>query len=319
MEDNNILTCEYNNQYTKDELDILNMEVTPEIEAVLATMLMEKAMKDALSYVPMVQGPDTERTLLDNLDLFEDYISLTNERAPYQAKWETPRYARNMWWSLFKEEMDYNWMELDLFEGKLEGRMRLVTPTEDQWNKAKAIRKMIYGRCIRTQNRRRTMTYGIYLKAKAATEKCQAFWKTADGIKLSNLNDMRSSVWNAITDLDCTWEDYNNLVNLEFNKYWTTGDTEEIDGMELMANTITEYMDMLEDASHSEDAEMDAVESKASGYWNHRNAAKSFHVAKDKVLADETEEAYQRSLVDFMDTYLCGTNNTLSSENGAHC
>lgn len=319
MEDNNILTCEYPNQYTNDQLDVLNMEVTPEIEAVLVTMLMEKAMKEALSVVPMVQGPDTERALMDNLDLFEEYISLTNEREPLQKKWESLRYARNMWWSLFKEEMDHNWLELDVFDTKLNLRMRTVNPTEEQWNKAKAIRSMIQGRCARTQQRRRNMTYGIYLKAKAATEKCQAFWKTADGIKLSNLNDMRSSVWNAITDLDCTWEDYNNLVNLEFNKYWTTGDTEEVDGMELMANTITEYMDMLEDASHSEDSEADATQYSTRGYWDHKNAAKSYYQGRAKVVADDAEEAYQRSLMEFAESYLMGANTSPSSEYGACC
>lgn len=304
MEDNNMFVPEYDGQYTKDEIDVLNMEVTPEIEAILNTMLLEKAASDAEGYVPASMGTDMERELSNNLDLFEDYIRISAERDMYQKGWETIRYARSSWWSLFKEEMDENWMELVLFDTKLDKRMLSVQPTDEQWKKARTIRSMIHARCVRKQQARREYTYSIYLKAMAATKKCREYWNTPAGKELSRLNDERSTIWGMISDLDCTWEDYNNLIGMEINKYWTNGDTEEVDSMEMMCTSVYETMDLLEDASHEEDSQYNAPQSKSRGYWNYKSAAISVYQGKAAMVAKEVDDAYTKCLMEFMDSYL---------------
>lgn len=318
MEDN-ILMCEYRGQYTDEELALLNMEITPEIEKILGDALLEKAMKDAVMYVPQYgNSVDVERELMNNIDLFEEYIRLSKEREQYQVQWEALRYARSAWWSLFKEEMEAPWLEYDKYVAMLDRRMLVVQPTNDQWNKAMSLKSLIFQRAMMKQQDRRGITYPIYLKAMDATRKCQAFWNTKAGHTLSVLNKERSAVWNAISTLNCTWEDYNNLINTEINPYWTNGDTEEVDSMELMCTSVYETLDMLEDASHEEDAQYSSPESRSIGYWSFRNQAIAMHIAKQRSLANDIEDAYQASLVAFTEEYLCGSSDSLSSVNGAY-
>ncbi len=297
MEDNNLFVPEFSNQYTKEEVDILNMEVTPEIQAVLDQMLLEQAMNEAQKYQPQFNGPDKERELWDNIDLFEGYIRLSKEREKYQEKWELLRYRRNTWWSLFKEEMDWNWMELDLFEIKLNKRLAVVEPTPVQWKKAKEVRSTIYNRCLSVQSKRRTVTYPIYLKAMDATRKCQAFWQSEDGRILNALNAERSAYWEAISQLNVTWDDYNQVLECEINRWMTNGDTEEVDTMEMMATNSWEAMEDLSASHAAEMSQFDRV-SNGSGYWNWRTAAGTKLAAQQQF--SEEEEAW-RKYVDSLD------------------
>lgn len=306
-------------EYTMDEVLTLNMEVTPEIQALLDTMLLEKAMKEAQAYVPQYgSGVDRERQLYDNLDLFDLCTSLTNEvEAMEKGTWEVLRYNRAMWWSLFKEEMDAPWLEYDQFVTKLDKRMREVAPTDEQWSKAMSLKSLIYQRCMRKQQDRRGITYPIYQKALAATEKCKAFWKTPYGRRLSVLKKELDAVWKAIKALDVSWKDYNALAETELNPYLTWGGDDEEEETNQMVKDTYEYMDLLEDASHTEDAEYDAAQSNGPAFWSWKAAARVKHVAKEKAIAEDMEEAYQNSLVSFADEYLCGA-STPSNENGAY-
>ncbi len=311
MEDNTWMP-EFPNQFTKDQVDFMNSEVedTPEVRAIFQRiadeMLMESAKKEAEGAVRAPSGPDLERQLMDNLDLFEEYIRITVEREPLQKKWEILRYRRNTWWSLFREEMDFNWMRLDLFDQRfnkwVETHIKERTkPTGKQWREAKAMRSLVFKECKKMVSRRWDTTNKVFLKAMDATRACQAFWRTEEGMYLSQLNDLRSTLWNQIQELDVTFEDYNNLLQTEFNPYWTTGDTEEVDTMELMANTTYEYLDMLEDASHEEDSAMFEAGSSLPGYWDRKEAARSHYKAQSQKADWEADEAWQRTIDEVKD------------------
>lgn len=224
--------------------------------------------------IGVTPGVDKEMELDNNLWLFEEYQRTTKERETLQEKWEGLRRSRNLWWSLFKEEMDANWLKLDVYDTKL-NRVRGINqstcliPTEEQWTEAFMRRTRIWKSCEQMQEKRRSMTFEIYKKAMAATKRCQAFWKTKEGKALTSLNQRRSTLWMCIQDLDCTFEDYNNLVNQEINPYWTTGESEEVDEMALMAQNAVETMDILEETHMEEMSAFEAGESRSSPFWDY--------------------------------------------------
>jgi hypothetical protein len=224
-------------------------------------------------------GEDKEKDMDEQAWVFERYIELSKAREPYQEMWEKLRYRRSVWWSFFKEEMEWNWLELSVYERTSNHYLNPMNPNgiysiesnKDKWSVFSWIwqgQVVVHSRCERLQNERRSFTYGIYERAMDATKKCQAFWKTKEGIALTRLNQERSDCWEMLKDLSCTWEDYNSLVNQEINLYWTSGETEDVDDMTLSMSTLYEILDIMED-THSK--EMDAMErgpSSSVGWWD---------------------------------------------------
>lgn len=310
-EETNLFVPDYDNQYTKEEVDILNMEVTDEVQAVIDSMLLDSAKKDMDMYVPPSDSTDLERQLDINIPLFEAYIAVTKEREVLQEKWEALRYVRSTWWSLFKEEMEWNWNEYDRFVDRLDKRLRVVSPTDEQWKAAMIMKSRVYEHCMSVLNQRRSVTYPIYQKAKAATDRCREFWKTSAGIRLNELNEQRSGLWDLIQDLDVTFDDYNSLLEEVLTPYWTSGDTEEVDEQELVANTPVETMDLLE-FTHSEEMKAYTLPiGKGKGFWSNRNMYKVN--ASHTVASAAVEEAdYQNSLL----SYYSDTNNDVWNMRG---
>jgi hypothetical protein len=224
------------------------------------------------------KGEDKEKDIDEHAWIFEKYIGLSRAREPYQQAWEKLRYARSTWWSLFKEEMDWAWLELDVFDRKAHHYLSPVNPkgivalhpvdAEIMVNKIVEARKKVVRRCEALQSQRKSYTYGIYQRCMKINDKCRAFWKTKEGIALTNLNQERSDYWEMIKDLTSTWEDYNSLVNREINPYWTSGETEEVDDMTLSLPTYYEYLDILEDSHNQEMNAMDRGPSLSIGYWD---------------------------------------------------
>ena len=229
--------------------------------------------------IGVTPGDDREKELDEQTWVFEKYIEVTKVRQPYQEKWEALRYQRSVWWSLFKEEMEMNWLELTVYERVSNHYLNPRNPNgiysipdnKTKWNVFAWIwegQQEVVEKCERLQLKRMSYTKSIYKRCMEKNAKCKAFWKTAEGIALTNLNQERSDYWEMIKDLNITWEDYNTLVNGEINPYWTNGETEEVDDMTLSLPTYYEYLDILEDSHNQEMSAMDRGPSSSIGYWD---------------------------------------------------
>lgn len=220
---------------------------------------------------------DTEKELNDNLHIFEEYIKVTKKLRDLDAKyWDPLKRARTLWWSYFKEEMDTNWLELDVYDRKL-NRIRGVyeryclIPTKAMWDEAFRRRSIIFNRCLKKQQNRREFTYSIYQKAKKATERCRAFWSTNQGKLRTDLATRRGELWEQIQQLDVTFSDYNQLVDLVFDPYWCNQDLEEREEQDWGTIGVYETLEALEE-SHYQEMEWLYRERRGKGFWDWREA-----------------------------------------------
>jgi len=136
--------------YTQEESDLLNMEVTDQVE----DLIYELAKEKGLVAQPLVEevifedtpvdhsGIDYERAMVDAIPLFDQYFKASKEldKAIDVSGWNTLRARRQLWWSHFAEEMDTNWLKLSALESKADHRLLMLDkvgkePTDEQWNK----------------------------------------------------------------------------------------------------------------------------------------------------------------------------------------
>lgn len=313
-------------EYTKKDIVLLNMEMTPEIQAKLDDMLAVTAKADAETYTFQHQGIDKERQLQENFSLFEAYIAISKKRGPLQDRWEAIRGRKSTWWSFFHEEMEANWTKYVQFTNALDKRMdklakgqaevlnvasyveyitgdevimqprlkkAVVLPKihKAKWAKAMALKEQCYAYCLRVQEARRKFTYSIFSKAMQATKEAKAFWSTPVGQELNRINDLRSSIWEQIQQLDVNFWDYNNYLNEELNPYWTKsgGDSSE----EKLASDSYEALNIIRD-EHIQEMKEYNKPAKGIGFWDFQEerACKEAHLHEEfkrKTMADLTK------------------------------
>lgn len=269
--------------FTQEESDLLNLEVTDEIEDLIYDLAKEKG----LVAQPLVEevifedtpvdhsGIDYERAMVEAIPLFDQYFEASKklDKAVDVSGWNTLRARRQLWWSHFAEEMDTNWLKLSAFESKADHRLLMLEkvgkePSDEQWAKFMDSRKRIMRDCMDMQNKRYELTSGIYRKALAVTNEAKAFWKTPAGEAINTLRNIRSELYKELTtpriladgSIIQFWDmrvSYFQLMEEELSPYFTVGDTSSVDDPETVAE-VKETVEGLMDAHLLEESQIEA-------------------------------------------------------------
>jgi exonuclease VII small subunit len=237
---------------TPDENALLNLEVTPLIEEVLHQTALDKGtipeslVEDEIddTYEPSVSEIDRERGLEQAIPFLDEYFSLSEklERACLKFGWSELCAARDMAWSLFREEMEYNWLTVDRFDSKADSRLAELTsqgqePDEKGWQKFLEKRGMLLQSVKRIERTRYNTTRSFYERAMELTKQCRDFWQTAEGKAINRIRQQRKDLFQTLVvkkeDGTCHWDyvrDYWNLCNEEISKdYLSTSDGAGVD------------------------------------------------------------------------------------------
>lgn len=253
----------YDSRLSAEENALLNMEVTPYIEEILYRAAEEKGtlpeplVEDEIddehqSIQPTV---DREARLNEAIPLFDKYLELSEkiDKACQHFGWSELSAARDMAWSIFKEEMDYNWLSLDLFDDKIEKRMIQLAaqgqePDENGWNRFLEMRDQHLKRVKAIQRARYPITRKFYDRAQTLTKQCRDFWKTAGGKVINQLREEKKELYKVLTtkvDGYSCWDfvsDYWKLRQEEISKsYLSSNDNAGVDDPEqlnLLRDTI---------------------------------------------------------------------------------
>ena len=244
----------YDSRLSAEENTLLNMEVTPYIEEILYQAALEKGTIPE----PLVENEiedsydatsdkwkelDREARLNDAIPLFDKYFELSNkiDKACHHFGWSELSAAKDMAWSIFNEEMEYNWLSLDLFDDKIEQRMTQLSskgeePSEDGWQRYLEMRQQRLRRVKDIQHARYPSTRSFFDRAQALTKQCREFWKTAGGKVINQLKEQKKELFKTLTvkcDGYSHWDfvtDYWKLCNEEISKsYLSTNDNAGVD------------------------------------------------------------------------------------------
>lgn len=312
--------------WTLDRIFLNNEIVTPEMQAIFDKFLLEVAMKDAMFYRKTEEVmPDQERGLADNMELFDCIREIERQMKPLWRLWNKVDEPRARAWMDVHEETENHWVRYDSFVQKVDrkltgiGHTICVLPTEAQWKETMAKQQAILkdtachfqlitkeerlaegltyhdkcGDCTKCK-RWKDHTWPLISRALALNEGCKGFWLTDEGKELNRLKENLNCVWEAVKALkaeyNVTFGDYYSFMRDDINPYFTNGETEEVDTMELMANSSYEHMDMLEDTHMEEMAAFEQPESKGRGFWSRANERKYTSVATQTVGAPQAED-----------------------------
>lgn len=238
----------YSSEFSAEENALLNTEITPYIEDVLKQLakengtLPEPIVEDELDDAgtePLLFNEDFERRLEDAIPHLDHYFHLSKEldKAVQELGWGELAAARQNAWSYWIEEMETNWLKLDLFDGKVDQRLiflrasgKPVSP--EQWSKLGIIRVKLEKECLQTQEKRKEYTCNLYRKALRLRDECRAFWQTENGRTITSLRDARREAYSQLVKdghWDCRFA-YFQLIEEEVNPYFTSGnDNEDVD------------------------------------------------------------------------------------------
>lgn len=204
----------YDSRLGAEENALLNMEVTPYIEEILHQAALEKGTIPE----PLVENEiddeyqsthptvDREARLNEAISLFDKYFELGNQinEACYKFGWSELAAARDMAWSVFNEEMEYNWLSLDLFDDKIEKRMTQLSskgeePSEDGWQRYLEMRQQRLRRVKDIQHARYPSTRKLFDRARQLTKQCRDFWQTENGKEINQLRTERQELYKTLT------------------------------------------------------------------------------------------------------------------------
>lgn len=186
---------------------------------------------------------DEDLILLEMRRQLTEFIDNSDEEKKYQ---ELRTLKQNMW-SFYQEEMDFNWLEVDVFEDKLERRLIQLEakgeqPTEEQWEQAMKMLKIRKDRVVKYYESpsgemkvdfrgfqgfswmasRNMQTYPLMLKAQQATQDVRDFWQSEEGKRLTEWKDQLAIVWDKLRERDLIGRDWelDVLLNEALDPYW---------------------------------------------------------------------------------------------------
>jgi hypothetical protein len=295
--------------FSRAESDLLNLEVTDEIEDLIYALAKEKGLvaqplvEDVLfddGQVPN-DGIDYDRALSNAIPIFDKYfeVSLELDKAVDLTGWNAMRTRRQTWWSHFQEEMDTNWLKLTAFEAKGDRQLFLLglkgkEPTEAQWTRFMGIRKTIMKDCLDMQNKRYEFTSGIYQKCLQVTTQAREFWKTPQGEAINKLRSIRFGLYQELNqpvllmdgNVIKPWDlvtSYWQLREEELSPNFTSGDTSSVDDPEV----VLENKSVIESLMDSHLYEEVQIENGNTYWMNWYDTWLTKRI--DKCLADEVD------------------------------
>ena len=258
----------YDPALSEEENAFLNLEITPQIEALIYELAEDKGLilqpivEDEIddNYVELVPTVDHERKLEEAIPMLDDYFAVSKllDKAIEKFGWGELVARRDKWWSFFKEEVDTNWLRVDQLDKKVDRRLFLLAredkePTEEQWEKLFTIRGNFIKEAMELEKARMSHTYAIYQKALKATADCREFWNTPQGKAINMLREERKQLYKKLTESDgdksVPWDycsAYFQLRDAELNPFFTSGDTQAVDDPELIKinrTPVEGYMD----------------------------------------------------------------------------
>jgi len=197
----------YDKNLTPEENAILNLEVTPQIERLMYDLaqemetLPESLVEDEVDDNHLHLTEDTvdhERSLVEAIPALDEYFHLSEEldKAADKLGWAALASEKSLAWSIFKEEMNYNWLEFDRFIEKADVRLAILESkgkevTEPQWFQFNKMKEDICKRVYKKQYTRYSVTRPYFDKAMNLTKQCKEFWQTEGGKHLSSLISAR--------------------------------------------------------------------------------------------------------------------------------
>ena len=284
----------YDSRLNEEQNAILNMEVTPYIEQILFLAAQEKGTLpeplveneiddtyDAISEVTL--QIDREARLNEAIPLLDKYFELAAQidEACQKYGWSELSFAKDMAWSIFKEEMDYNWLVLDRFDDKAEKRLIQLAskgqePDEQGWQRYLEMRKSLLSQVSKTKNARYFITRKFYDRAVTLTQQCRKFWTTEGGKIINQLRNEKRELFKTLTtkcDGYSHWDfvgDYWNLRKEEISRsYLSSNDNAGVDDPEEL-NLLRDTMKSLRETHIWEQQQIekgDVVWSKRLGKW----------------------------------------------------
>jgi hypothetical protein len=238
----------FDSSLSPEENALLNLEVTPEIEQLLFDVakqkgtlleaLVEEEMDDTYS-VSTEEQIDHEKELGEAIPLFDEYFGLSEriDKLCIEYGWSELSAAKDFAWSLFKEEMDYNWLALDRFDAKADTRLAVLAtkgqePEESKWQAFLTMRAHLLKQVSSRESWRYNYTRSFYDKAIKLNAECREFWKTDNGQHLNSLIAERKSLFTTLVGADL-WKyvaEYWKLRNSEISRtYLSENDNEGVD------------------------------------------------------------------------------------------
>lgn len=256
---------------SKEEIAILNLEVTPQIHDILEKAMFAHALSDKTTW--------------------------EQERARSHAFYDHDRVVN----SLAEEELDSRLDKLSEIQSRMAvGMEKFIQPT-------KAAVDEIQERLDAAHNGQRLPAdefFGLISKIKDRRAALSRYWDHWNG-----LNDMCRSVtkgekrvWALYFAMEQGEENWTlsvleSMQDEEINRYFVSGETENVDDYSLMANDAEGIMDMLALAHLQEMKEFDAPEARGIGFWNFKEEFKTNHRAVAKQRYQEEDDAFWASVM----------------------
>lgn len=332
-------------QCSDELLNNIEIEVTEEIEEILQALQNEKNPNyveevlfddESVYNEEYMAEADYEKELEKVIPVLEAYISASKEynKAITKSSWPVLHEAKIDSWSRFQDEIEWPWVAFDLYNQKLDNRLSQVTPTQEQWEAARAKRLEIQNRICgfykdssgqwKTDYRNRSVTVDrisvtrpAYETAINATRACSEFWKTEEGKRINLLNAARREAWEAVVEAKATemFSRYYSFVNSDLVSFY---DSEALDNQDHLFQSQNELAEEYLKADTGEqekdcseifldDGTEDDIEShkhicNPRGMWNYRTeyqCKKSGRIIANNSMAKEDVD----SLLSYVDSF----------------
>lgn len=238
----------FDSSLTPEENALLNLEVTPQIEQLLfdaakqkgtlQEVFVEDEVDDTYS-VSLLDEIDHEKELEEAIPLFDEYFELSKriDKLCAEYGWAELSAAKDFAWSVFTEEMDYNWLVVDRFDSKADARLAALAakgqePEENKWQQFLSMRARLLKQAKQIEQWRYNHTSSFYRKALKLNDECKEFWKTENGQHLNMLIQERKLLFSILvgSGLWIYVAEYWKLRNLEISRtYLSENDNEGVD------------------------------------------------------------------------------------------
>jgi hypothetical protein len=226
-----------------EDLALLNMEVTPEIEDILIKAVFAHSLKEISTWEEgkadreaAYQASVSTKNMLNQLIEVQEGMDRTmNVIRKDTKKRDLARTELDQWVKRYN-----NWKDSDAYR---------VYKHKDQ-----AAKIFFTGLELKKNN---------YQALKGSVQNLWDTWNT-----------LKSQSDEIVEGNEFLWVLYYQLAESEINTYFTNGDVEDVDDFRLLANTQSEVMDLIDYTHSIEMAEYDRVESKGQGFWSYSNENK---------------------------------------------
>lgn len=226
-------------QFTSDELDLLNMEVTPEIEALLTNYVYEIAMKEHSEFTNnrRLQVEDnSDKTLDVIIDIQEEMATIMKSIHRVDDNRKSDLAELDNWVKRFNTYKDSPvWEDVPYLE---KGRV---------WDAYKA-----------GLSRRKD----AYHASKDQVSKLWDSWK-----------ELKNKCQEVVGDNQWLWGKYFSLASEEISPYFTNGDTQEVDDQVALYPTVNELVDIYRDEHIKEMSIINDPQPKGRGYWDNKQSS----------------------------------------------